>query len=610
MKLIRSNSIRVIPENSHEKEIIENILKNDCIRDNPKYIKARKKGRFMQGIPKTINTYSYFSKKNEFIFYKANYSTFRKLLDSGMTVNEIKDERISNYTNIVCRTKPRDDQQSLALDNLKIALDDWGYCCLDAAPAAGKTYIACNLMGALKEKTLVIVDMNLLVEQFIDSISFFTNVKLEEIGIIRGQEIDYKDKKIVIATVQTLSKNPEIIKYLNKNIGFVVCDECHVMAASTFQELLPKLKPKYQLGLSGSHERDDGLEFLIAEAIGPIAFRVSRSEMVKSGSMVTPLLRPLFLRDDEKFDKFNTDNAPDFREVVDEYYNCPKAIDKISNLIVHHYKNNDSQLLVCKEKSMVQGYLRAILTKLCGSEIFQKALEEKEENLKILEEKFKIIENGNLKEYANKTDLLKLEKGKMSIKEANIKWKTKKERSLKIVKDEIERCKKLSMEDTEIIKTNKIYNSVKIITGEISNNERNDIIEKTNTGEIKIILSTTTMDKAISINKLNILFLLYSTRERATTMQRVGRISRSAKNKGNAIVYDIIYDHFYSFSQFINKAGDCRMTAHKRVTRIHPSIDDFIEWGECRFRDKYLNKNKMRNFMENWLSKYVIDLNK
>ena len=204
--------------------------------------------------------------------------------------------------------------------------------------------------------------MNLLIEQFIDSLLQFTDIKIEEIGLIREKDLEYDlDKKVIIATMQTLIKKKEIMKKLNNNIGFLIQDECQIASCDTIRSIFKEFRPKYQLGLSGTPFRDDKMDFLIREIIGPIIYTTNKEEMIKKGSLIKPILRPVFLKDDIMFNKYiNKNTEIEFRDVVNYYYNNPLVINKVSKLICKLF-NEHSQLVICKEKEIVYKYFKEII---------------------------------------------------------------------------------------------------------------------------------------------------------------------------------------------------------------------------------------------------------
>ena len=532
MRLIRSNYLQIIPSSKFEEIRIEQFLKQHCIHKNPAFEKQARfvKNLIFSKVDKYIKTYNKVQKFEKVYFevMKGNKFIFEEIQKIGLKVDDYRDERIISKADINATAEPRDEEQRKAI---KTILDnDFNYGILQAAPSSGKSFISLYCASKLKQKTLILVDMTLLIDQFIDSILKFTNVKENEIGLIRGQERDYKDKKIVIATIQTLTKkeNQDIVDYLSDNIGFVICDEVHIMSCQTAQNILKYLKPRYMLGLSGTPHRDDGLEFVITEAIGPIIHEADRQAMVDVGSMWTPMLRPIFLKDDNLFKRYNVDKEIDFRDVVDMYYNSPKAIDKISNIIIHHYKKNDSQLVICKEMELVDRYYGILIKKLFDPEIEKKAEESRQRKAnQYTAEIQKCTYEFTALDMATKFEKKRYDDGLLDLSYFENKYskeKIEEERLKRIKKAEkkLEKLCQLNWTELPIVKNVKGADSIVILTGKVNRAEREKIIEDANSGKIKVLLCTTVMDKGISIERLNVLYLTFSTRERANTRQRVG----------------------------------------------------------------------------------------
>lgn len=619
MRLIRSNYLQIIPSSKFEEIRIEQFLKQHCIHKNPAFEKQARfvKNLIFSKVDKYIKTYNKVQKFEKVYFevMKGNKFIFEEIQKIGLKVDDYRDERIISKADINATAEPRDEEQRKAI---KTILDnDFNYGILQAAPSSGKSFISLYCASKLKQKTLILVDMTLLIDQFIDSILKFTNVKENEIGLIRGQERDYKDKKIVIATIQTLTKkeNQDIVDYLSDNIGFVICDEVHIMSCQTAQNILKYLKPRYMLGLSGTPHRDDGLEFVITEAIGPIIHEADRQAMVDVGSMWTPMLRPIFLKDDNLFKRYNVDKEIDFRDVVDMYYNSPKAIDKISNIIIHHYKKNDSQLVICKEMELVDRYYGILIKKLFDPEIEKKAEESRQRKAnQYTTEIQKCTYEFTALDMATKFEKKRYDDGLLDLSYFENKYskeKIEEERLKRIKKAEkkLEKLCQLNWTELPIVKNVKGADSIVILTGKVNRAEREKIIEDANSGKIKVLLCTTVMDKGISIERLNVLYLTFSTRERANTRQRIGRIIRTFEGKTQPIVYDIIYDHYMSFYQFYNNKGDCRMTAYQGgFVKAHPSINLFIEYLKCRFRQMPMYPSLQKEW-EKYYKSYVIELN-
>lgn len=532
MRLIRSNYLQIIPSSKFEEIRIEQFLKQHCIHKNPAFEKQAKfvKNLIFSKVDKYIKTYNKVQKFEKVYFevMKGNKFVFEEIQKIGLKLDDYKDERVMSKIKINNTVEPRDEEQKKAINS--ILNNDFNYGILSAAPSSGKSFISLYCASKLKQKTLILVDMTLLIDQFVDSILKFTDIKENEIGYVRGQEKDYKDKKIVLATIQTLTKpeNQNIIDYLSDNIGFVICDEVHIMSCQTAQNILKYLKPRYMLGLSGTPHRDDGLEFVITEAIGPIIHKSDRQAMVEAGSMLTPILRPIFLKDDRLFKKYNVDNEIDFRDVVDMYYNSPKAIDKISNLIIHHYKKNDSQLVICKEMDLIDRYYGILIKKLFDPDIEEKAERAKKyamnqlgKEISYCQSEFSALDLATKFEKKRFQDGL-LNKTYFENKYSKEKIEEERQKRIKRLEKKLNNIAEQHWTKMPIVQRTEGADSVVVFTGKANKKERDNILKDINSGKIKILLVSTVFDKALSAERLNVLYLLFSTRERANTRQRVG----------------------------------------------------------------------------------------
>lgn len=613
MKIVRSKYLEIHCYGDFERITVQRYLDKQCVYPNPKYDKAVKRKKITGYITETqyVKTYKVEKLKNGttiFKVLKANRTVFVDVINNlGLKVDEIVDERICVPARMACHVKPRDKMQEQAIKD--VINNEWNYGILSSSPASGKSYMAINIACHFKVKTLIVVDMYLLAEQFVESIHKFTKIHPTRIGVIQGKNKDIEHKDIIIATAQTLSKDEKLLKQLSKFISFLIIDEVQIASCDMIQKIVKELVPKYQLGLSGTPYRDDGMDFLIRESVGPIIHKANRKDLVDAGSMVTPILRPIFIKDDNLFEKYNLNDNIDFRTVVDEYYNNPKTIDKVTNIMLYHLNNNDSQLAICKEKTMVNEYYKALLLKIRPSII--KDVENYNKN--IIKEYHKQIEE------INNTDIFKVvprkeknsyEKGHTRLstiqKYYSEKLQEYKDKEITKIINKIEKLQKKEWFESDYILEQEDLKVIRIITGELSSNKRNQLISDTNNNIVKILITTTCFDKGLSIDRLNIEYLLFSTRERNSTVQRVGRCGRAFPNKPTSIVYDIIYDHYMSCFQFYNRKGDCRLSAHQGFTKIHPSIEYFKQFLMNRFKDEPFN-NKAK--WEEVKNKYIIDIN-
>ena len=138
---------------------------------------------------------------------------------------------------------------------------------LDVEPGKGKTVMALHIISQLKRKTLVIVHKTFLMNQWIERIqTFLPNAK---VGRIQGDVIDIDGKDIVLGMLQSLS-NKTYAPDMWDSFGLCVFDECHHLSAEVFSNVMVQIVTPYNLGLSGTMTRKDGLSKVFKYFIGPV----------------------------------------------------------------------------------------------------------------------------------------------------------------------------------------------------------------------------------------------------------------------------------------------------------------------------------------------------
>jgi superfamily II DNA or RNA helicase len=143
---------------------------------------------------------------------------------------------------------------------------------LSASAGFGKTIVAAYMIAEHKVNTLVIVHRRQLLDQWIEALSHFLNIKYNEIGQI-GSGKRAPSGKIDVAMVQSLSKNGIIDDNVGR-YGYVIVDECHHISAVRFEQVVRQSKAKYLTGLSATVTRKDGHHPIIFMQCGPVRYRV------------------------------------------------------------------------------------------------------------------------------------------------------------------------------------------------------------------------------------------------------------------------------------------------------------------------------------------------
>lgn len=126
--------------------------------------------------------------------------------------------------------------------------------------------------------------------------------------------------------MQSLKNNVELIK----EYSFVIVDECHHIPALTFEKIIKNFRGKYILGLSATPHRKDGMDPLLYQQLGSIAYE---QKQTRTGKKEYKIIETDFVSE--------VDN---FAELINQIANDDRRNNLIINLI-KKYTNRKILLL-------------------------------------------------------------------------------------------------------------------------------------------------------------------------------------------------------------------------------------------------------------------------
>ncbi len=157
---------------------------------------------------------------------------------------------------------------------------------IKARPGAGKSILAIYIAAMFGIKTLIIVDNSNLVKQWTNEILNFTDLKPDDIGLIK-QKMMGIDEPICIGMVQSLlakfKKNSKtLFKSINEaKYGLVVFDEVHKSSASEkYAKISTLFNTNNILGLSASPYKFGAQRILMDNVIGSLLHSENNYELV------------------------------------------------------------------------------------------------------------------------------------------------------------------------------------------------------------------------------------------------------------------------------------------------------------------------------------------
>lgn len=222
---------------------------------------------------------------------------------------EIVDKRVLNPVEFPDFKFDLRESQRLVHDDIE------GNCLINANVSWGKTFTGIAIAHKLAQKTLVITHTVNLRDQWIEEVRKTLGIQA---GVIGSGTLDYKDKPITIANVQTLRKH---VNKLKDEFGTVILDEVHHAPARIFADCVDGMKARYKIGLSATLKRKDCMHVVIPCYFGNKVYKPPRE------NQMTPEV--IMVQTDIMF---SSNNMIPWANRVNELCDRPEYLDLVSSL--------------------------------------------------------------------------------------------------------------------------------------------------------------------------------------------------------------------------------------------------------------------------------------
>lgn len=258
---------------------LEQALKERLTIDNPKYISAKRYGRW---IGKSLKPkLKYYESVPGGLRFPRGFANQAVLLcrELAQETPRIVDGRILLPEQKFIFSGVLRPYQEAAL----LAAEKRSFGVLEAGTGSGKTVMALAIVAARRQPTLIVVHTKELLYQWQERIQEFLGFAAGLVG-----DGHFETEPITVAIVNSARKR---IKELKPCFGQLIVDECHRVPASLFTDVVSDFSGHYLLGLSATAFRsDEGLTKLINFFMGDCFHKVDQEELQASGAIIKPVL--------------------------------------------------------------------------------------------------------------------------------------------------------------------------------------------------------------------------------------------------------------------------------------------------------------------------------
>ncbi len=184
-------------------------------------------------------------------------STYQTIYDKErLFIQKSKQENIGpNEIEIVPNSMQIEALKSL----IELRLKNKNKALIISATGTGKTYLAAfDVMNFKPKKLLFVVHRSNIANKAMETFRILFK-ESKTYGIYSGNKKEL-NADFIFSTVQTISREDQLLNFENDAFDYIIIDESHRSGAGSYRRLINYFKPKFLLGMTATPERTDGDE--------------------------------------------------------------------------------------------------------------------------------------------------------------------------------------------------------------------------------------------------------------------------------------------------------------------------------------------------------------